>query len=157
MLEMIPTPGAQVLGGLQNRRGDVLAPCVMGLYRNRLGGTVCAAGYYPASELTDLSKYTQLRRIFRLLSGDSLPAVVESYERIRVIAHNGPAAVTFLNTTPDHLKDVSVLVAGHMTHLTLVDERDTATCLHAQGRDGNMTRFVIPEIRPLEMVLLADQ
>ena len=157
MLEMIPAPGAQILGSLQDRKGNVLAPCVTGLYRNRLGGTVCAAGYYPASELTDFSKYTQLHRIFRLLSSDTLPALVESYARIRVIAHAGAPAVTLLNTTPDHLKNVSVLVAGDAAQLILYDERNTATPLRAAGTDGRMTRFVIPEIRPLEMVLLADQ
>ncbi len=156
VVELIPAADAQVLGYLVDAHGVKQADCTMGLYRNRLGGWICAAGYYPTNELSDLSKTTQLKRLFRTLSQDTLPAVVKSYERVRVVARCGDdcLAVTLLNTAPDHLTNVEVLLAGNPMQVVLCDESCAEMVLKPIGKEGNMTCFVLPEIRPLSMVLL---
>ena len=145
-------PGAETLCYLSDFQGRELASCTMGLFRNRLGGIVCAAGYYPAGELSDTAKSTQMKRLMRTLSGDTLPAVVESYERVRAIVRGD--GITLLNTSPDHLTDVAVLVSGNVSRAVLCDENCRETVLQSVGKDGKMTRFVLPQLPPLSVALL---
>lgn len=156
---LIPAKDAQILCYLQDYRGNTLADCTMGIYRNRLGGMVCASGHYPMTELMDTQKCVQLKRVFRQLTGDALPVMVESYHRVRVISRacdNGFAA-TLLNTTPDTLCNVSVLLPDNINTIALTDESCMTIPLESVGADGRMNRFIIPSIAPYSIVLVTGR
>lgn len=153
---LLPDPSAEILCRLEDFHGRTQAPCSMGLFRNRLGGLVCASSHYAASELSDSMKSRQMKRLFRRLSGDTLPVLAESYVRMRFFSRPDAAhhAATLLNINLDRLTDVSVLLSGHLDRAVLTDESCRETVLTPAGIDGGMTRFVIPEMAPYSMYLL---
>ena len=167
--ELLPNEGAEVLCYLQSKAvpltckksqvADIVAGCSMGIYHNTLGGVVCATSYYSFSAISDSQKTLQLKRIFRELSKDALPAYVETYARVHVVAREAVSgnAFTILNMNLDTLTEIVVLVNGHCSQAILTDERCSETVLEAVGYDGAMTRFVIPKLQPYEMYLVSTK
>ena len=156
--ELIPAAGAEVLCRLEDYHGNVRAACSMGLFRNRLGGTVCVCGHYALTEQRDTQRSVLMKRLFRLMSNDTLPIMVESYHRVRAVARlDGTNFVaTLLNTSLDNLTDVTVLLPASVKVITVTDEAMNETVLAPVGEDGNMNRFVIPTMRAMSMLLIAE-
>ena len=156
--ELIPAKGAEVLCRLEDYHGNVKAACSMGLFRNRLGGTVCVCGHYALTEQRDTQRSVLMKRLFRLMSGDTLPIMVESYHRVRAVARlNGTNFVaTLLNTTMDNFTDVTVLLPSSVKAVTVTDEAMNETVLTPVGADGSMNRFVVPRMCGYSMLLLTE-
>lgn len=159
--ELIPCEGAEILCYLADTAylDKTVAECSMGIFHNSLGGVVCAASYYSFSAISDTQKTLQLKRIFRELSHDTLPAVVETYARVHVVARQVASgqAFTILNMNLDTLRNITILVQGQNKKVVLTDELCKQTVLTAIGYDGAMTRFVLPELRPYEMYLIETE
>ena len=156
---LIPHENAEVLCYAEDFHGNKMADCTMGLFHNRLGGVVCAAGYYPTSELSDTVKSLQMKRIFRFLSHEKLPAIIESYHRIRLVVRHdeGGTAILLLNTTDDHLTNVRILVENYLHSLVLCDEKCRETALKPVSQEGTMNRYTISELPPHSVVLLREE
>ncbi len=153
---LIPPPGAETLARLTDYRGAVAAECAMGLYRNRLGGRVCVCAHYATADMGDTMKSVQIKRIFRALSGDTLPFLTESCVRLQAVVRRterGVAAV-LLNPNLDRLTDVAVLFAGKPARLEMIGEDMRPLALDPAGTDGAMTRFILPDLPPYSMALL---
>ena len=157
-VSLIPAEGAEILCRLEDYRGRTLTPCTMGLFHNRLGGTACVAGHFPHSELRDTQKCVQLKRLFRRLTGDRLPLLVESCCRIRAVARPSERryAATLFNTVSDTLSDVAVLVPQSVRTLTCLAQSGKISVLSPVASDGAMLRYVIPELAGLSLCLLTD-
>lgn len=148
-------PGARSLCYLTDHRGRIKADCSMGVFENELGGRVCVSSHYALCGFLDTLKSGQMKRLFRFLSRDSLPALAGSCARLTLTARdtpNGPAAV-LLNANFDTLQNVSVLF-GSCSKLRFVAEDCVPRVLAAAGTDGNMTRFILPPLAPYSMALL---
>lgn len=146
----------KTLSTLIDYHGKTLADCACGIYRNRLGGRICAAGYYPFSWISDYSKTKQLRRLFIYLSDGALPSYVENYTRLRnvTLTGDGRTAVTLLNTNIDELSDISLCVKTDKTSGTLYDMRCNEVKIFAQDAENGYKRFTIKNILPCEMAVI---
>lgn len=154
---LLPADGAEILCSLVDYHNKTLADCSMGMYRNKLGGIVVAAGYYPFTWISDAYKTEQLRRLFRILSKDRIPCIVETYARIRSIARplrDGNIAVTLLNKNLDYLENICISVMTDAETITVTDMRCNEMIVKADVINGKMRTFVIPEIKPWEMCLI---
>ena len=156
---LLPSPGAQTLCFLTDHRGGPRADCSMGWFKNRLGGRVCVSSHYAAVGLSDSLKSVQMKRVFRALSGDSLPFLVQSCVRLEAVARRAAegTAVVLLNPNFDTLTDVAVLFRGNAAALRMTREDGRTFLLPALGRDGNMTRYSIPELPPYTTALLQKE
>ena len=149
-------PAAEKLSYLTDHHGKVAADCVLGIYTNKLGGKVCVSSHYAAADPGDTFKSAQLKRIFRVLSGDRLPFLPESCVLLQAVARQTEAgnAAMLLNPTPDILTDVSVLLAGAPDEIDLIAEDARRRTVPAAGRDGASSRFILPELSPFSMAVL---
>lgn len=156
-IALIPQEGAEILCSLTDYHGRTLADCSMGLYRNKAGGTVCAAGYYPFTWISDCYKTEQLKRVFRILSKDTIPCMAETYARIRLTVRplsGGSIAATLLNKNFDLLRNIRISLLCRSDTVTVTDMRCNETTVKAESNTGRFRSFVIPEIKPWEMCLI---
>ncbi len=131
-------------------------PCCMGLYENSAGGRVCVAGYYPWEQVQNLSKSAQLKRIFRWLSKDTLPAYVESFHRANLWVREaapGVYGLVLLNACLDAARDILLCVRTDRNAIETCSMRCESATVQAAGRDGHYARFIIPHIGPWELLL----
>lgn len=155
-----PVPGAEILSRAEDYHGNVVYPCAMGLFRNRLGGLVCAAGYYPFSLVSDSSKSKQLKRLFVQLSGNTLPGYLESFYRLHLTAHrdaHGRTFWTLYNRNPDIACSLSLALHTQarcirVTSMDMAEERLTTEAINTAYR-----RVRLPDIKPWEFVLLQEE
>ena len=146
--------GAQAISRCVNYTYNETAPCCTGVFENREGGRVCAAGYYPYEQLQNLSKSAQLKSVMRWLSKDTLPAYVSSFHRINLWVRRpqGHIAIALLNASLDPAANVELLVRTEKTQMSIAIEggKSSATAISA---DGPYQRFVMPIVQPWEVAL----
>lgn len=85
-----------------------------------INGETCQGWSY----VQDSLKSTQLKRIFRWLSKDSLPAYVESFCRIynwTRILRNGCTAIALINASLDDINDIYLCVKTKKKSLIIND------------------------------------
>ncbi|MBQ6420884.1 MAG: hypothetical protein IJK02_07430 [Clostridia bacterium] len=153
---LIPRPGAETLCFPEDHHGKTKAACSMGLYQNRLGGRVCAAAHYALTGLTDTHKSLQIKRVFRFLSGDTLPFLPVGCTRLQAVTRRtarGDATVIF-NPNLDTLYNTEILVGGSPNTLVFTSETGFTATLSPTRRDGNMTAFLLPELAPFSVALI---
>jgi hypothetical protein len=130
---------------------------VMGVSENRLGGRVAVLGYYPWTSLQNLSKSTQLKRVVRWLSQDTLPGYVASFHKLALwIRHtdDGRPTVVLVNISADAVENATLMLRTSAVGATLTDMRCREIPLPATERDGVYARFVLPRLAPWEAALV---
>ncbi len=129
----------------------------MGLWTNPIGGKIAVSAYYPWSELSDSQKSAQLKRLFVALSGNTLPAYVASYHRVRLVVRRTVKrnlGCVLLNTNMDTLQNVQVAVCGHYRQATITDESMGEVVLSGTADENGYTTFTLPAMAPYAMYLL---
>lgn len=158
--ELQPRPGAAPLAELVDYAEQTVAACGMGVFENRLGGRVCAAGYYPWTRVENQAKATQMKAVFRWLARETLGAYVASYHRVslwdRVLA-DGRHAVALANCYLDPAEQVELMLLTDATAVRLVDMADRETTVAAAGTDGAYQRFVLPRLEPWQLYLAVTE
>jgi hypothetical protein len=148
-----------------NYRGEVLSECAMGVYENRLGGRICAAGYYPWELLQSAVKARQIKNIFRYLSKNTLPAYVESWRRVFCWARQldgGRISVALINASLEYLKDTVVMIrapgtASETPCIAYSMKCEELPCTPVPEKSGSgYNAFAVPSIPPWQMVLLIN-
>jgi hypothetical protein len=156
---------AAVLSRMVDYRGGVLSECAMGVYENRLGGRICAAGYYPWELLQSAVKARQIKNIFRYLSKDTLPAYVESWRRVFCWARQldgGRVSVALINASLEYLKDTVVMIRARGTAsetpcIAYSMKCEEMRCTPVPEKSGGgYNAFTVPSIPPWQMVLLIN-
>ena len=158
-IELLPSPEAEVLSSAVDYHDRLMYPCAMGLYRNKLGGIVCASGYYPFKLITDGNKAMQLKRIFRLLSKDTLPGYLEPFYRARLTAHrkaDGQMVWTLFNHNLDVGRDLSLILRTEKQNLYLTDMELRTVLLETEELNHGYRRAVLPDVKPWELVLIEE-
>lgn len=150
---------ARVLGyrGV-SRLGDVdkSSPC-LGVYENRQGGRFAAAGYAPWTYLQSRQKAEQIKRLFRWLSKDTLPAYVESYHKAHLWVRDlggGKMAAILLNSSFEPAEKLSLLVKTPDAKAEVITQDCAAQMVMKAGEDGVYNRFVLPTLPAWSMVLI---
>lgn len=136
--------------------GEV-APCCMGIFENKLGGRVCAAGYYPWEQLQNLSKSAQIKSVMQWLSRDSLAAHIASFHRINLWVREtapGHYAIALLNAYADPAEAIEIVVRTQQPTLTHYDNRCAKATLSAATAPQGHARFTLPKLEPWGMALL---
>lgn len=146
----------QVLARLTNYSGDTLGSCCMGVFENRLGGRVCAAGYYPWTYLQSFSKSTQIKSVMRWLSRDTIPAYVASFDRANCWARDvgGAAPAVVVTNASIDTASITLAVRTSCDYLWVHDMQCGQEGVTAVGTDGPYKLFDLPEIGPWEMRLV---
>ncbi len=150
---------ARILGYRGVRRlGDVEknSPC-MGLYENRQGGRFAAAGYSPWTYLQSRPKSEQIKRIFRWLSKDTLPAYVESYHKVHLWVRDlggGKMAAVLLNSSFDPAEKLSLLARASSGKVEVIAQDCSSKVVIKAGDDGVYSRFVLPVLPSWNMVII---
>ena len=150
----------QILSRLIDYHGRVLCECASGIYENRLGGRICAAGYSPRNLICDYLKTKQLKQIFLWLSKGMLPSFVESYERIRnmTLTGEGRTGVALYNSTNDEKVNVSVYVHTDSDEAVLYLSDGTSKRIYATRKEacfgGQYHVYEIDRIAAFDQVLL---
>lgn len=145
----------QILSKLVDYHGNVIGECCMGLYENSLGGRICVSGYYPYNSLNNYFKSTQLKKIFRWLSCDGLPAYVESETKIRNLSYEkeGRVLVSLFNYTNDSQKNVCICIKTDSDEAIVYYSNCAPQKICASAADGGYKKFVVDEIPPFEILL----
>lgn len=145
----------QILSKLVDYHGTVIGECCMGLYENSLGGRICVSGYYPYNSLNNYFKSTQLKKIFRWLSCDGLPAYVESETKIRNLSYEkeGRVLVSLFNYTNDSQKNVCICIKTDSDEAIVYYSNCVPQKICASAADGGYKKFVVDEIPPFEILL----
>lgn len=145
----------QILSKLVDYHGNVIGECCMGLYENSLGGRICVSGYYPYNSLNNYFKSTQLKKIFRWLSRDGLPAYVESETKIRNLSYEkeGRVLVSLFNYTNDSQKNVCICIKTDSDEAIVYYSNCAPQKICASAADGGYKKFVVDEIPPFEILL----
>ncbi|MCC6155324.1 MAG: hypothetical protein IT367_16265, partial [Candidatus Hydrogenedentes bacterium] len=149
--------GAQAISRCVDYTYAETAPCVMGVFENKLGGRVCVAGYYPWEQLQNLSKASQLKSVMRWLSKDTLPAYIASYHRVNVWAREtapGRFAIALLNAYLDPAESVEIAVRTDRSSLEFYDKNCVRTAVAATDNESGYARFSLPAIGPWEVALI---
>ena len=151
------SPDCQVLSCLTDYNGAVTAPCCMGLFENKLGGRICAAGYYPWAMLEDTQKSRQIRRIFDYLTRGKLISSVESFCRV----HNwtrrlpdGRVAAALLNASLDRLTGCRIRVRTTAETGCWVDMDGKETRLSSEPGPEGSRLFTLPDFAPWSLGML---
>jgi hypothetical protein len=151
-------PGARLLAEVVDFNQDSAGPCA-GVFENSLGGRVAVMGYYPWVMLQTLAKTSQLKTLFRWLSGDRLPAYVASYSKVCLWCRTnsaGKLAFMLVNTSLDACDNLALHARTGGENLALVRMDGSEEPLASVGQDGPYSQYIFPSLRPWEMVLLAS-
>ncbi|MCL1951449.1 MAG: hypothetical protein FWF60_01335 [Oscillospiraceae bacterium] len=150
-------PSCEILSRMQDYSGNILSACSWGTFENARGGRVCVAGYYPWSYIQSRPKLRQIVRLFRWLSGDTLPSLPGSYCRLhnwtRRLEHGGIAAA-LINASLDTLLNTEILLQTEAKNCVAYDMRCEKMDCRFLGRREGYNAFSIPVIRPWQMVLV---
>lgn len=151
-------PAARTLARLVDYTGQTSAETSMAVFENEWGGRVAVAGYHPWNYFQSRPKSTQMKRVFRWLSGDRLEAWVESFERgnlwVRADESGKPSALVFYNATYDAAKKPVLMIRTMDESVTFYDRSLRPTPVSATATDGPYRRFELPEVGPWELVLV---
>lgn len=157
-LALIPNnANAQVLSGLVDYNRSPVAPCVAGIFENRLGGKVCVAGYYPWTYLQSLPKCTQMKNLMRWLSKDRLPCYVDSYNRMNLWARRvseDVTAVALINSTIEPANNTKLMLRTESDDVLVYGMNCGETRITSSWTDGVYKLFVLPSISGWDMRLI---
>lgn len=134
---------------------------VAGVYTNTLGGRVAVLGYYPWRSLGTLAKASQLKALLRWLSGDTLPAYVDSFAKVTLWCRRdaqGHPALLVLNASMDDLDDVRLYIRDVGDNLWASKQGDWregwTEGVARVDTDGVYGVYELPALRAWEAALL---
>jgi hypothetical protein len=148
---------AEMLARIIDYAHQQVAPCCMGAYENRLGGRICVAGYYPWTQLQNLSKSSQLKSVMRWLSKDTLPAYIRSFHRVNLWVRQpqkGTHAIALTNASLDPAEGLTILVRTEKAVARVFDMQRRVVKISASSTDGAYHGFILPPVEPWQMRLI---
>ncbi len=144
------------LARLVNYQNRELASCSLGIYENALGGRVAVAGYYPLRDLHFEHKITTMKKLFRWLTKDTLPAELLSYHRIPMWCREcgDKTIVQMCNAYLDPAENVTIRVRSAGNTAVVTDWSMDSQIIHGQPDGTGKTIFTLPEIAPWHSVII---
>ena len=153
---LIPNKNAEIICNLTDYNNSKIAECSLGLYKNKLGGTIIAASYYPWNDLLDSQKSQQMKRIFKLLSNNKIPTYVSSYSRVRIFCrkNGGKKTLIIFNCNFDRLEDVTVDIKTDSDNIKAFAQSGTEMPVKLSRQENGYLRAELPELEPYSFYLL---
>ncbi len=158
----LTSPKAETLSSAVDYGGNEVAKTILGIYENPLGGRVCLNGYFPWSNFYNYPKQSQIRRIMRWLSKDTLPGYVDSFGKIhfwmRKQAEDGSFAAVAINANFDPAEEAAFMIKTELSEITVYDFDCNETSVKGSEPDSDgYRRFVVPEIAPWQPILIVGK
>jgi hypothetical protein len=147
---------ARPLSRMIDYGGATVAECCLGVYENALGGRICVAGYYPWSFLLGYAKSTQMKRIIRWLSKDTLPGYVGSYHKINMWARKtttGEPAFILANSSLMEAEGMDLYIKTRGTRLMFTGMDRKPVEISSKCTDGEYTIFSLPQINAMNIAI----
>jgi hypothetical protein len=147
---------AQVLSTVVDYGGKHYG-ATMGTFENTLGGRVAVCGYFPWRFVHNLSKSSQMKSVVRWLSKDTLPAYVESFEKVNIWCRKTPAGgngIFVLNSSFDVIDDLRIHVLTDKDELSVFDMDCREEKTHRCCNYGKYGEFSIRNLKPWTAVLV---
>lgn len=142
---------AEVLSVLKDYDGrDKGISC--GIWQNKSGGRVCVIGYEAFDWWYSLAGTVEIKNIFRWLSKDTIPAYVESSERVAIWPRktvNGETGATIVNLSLDRIEGMKVLFKERAKKAVYVysDCETVQECVvSCRVRPDGYTEVVLPQL-----------
>ncbi|NLF01937.1 MAG: hypothetical protein GX601_13270 [Anaerolineales bacterium] len=154
--------GVAVLATLVDYLDRELGPCLT-VYENALGGRVAVAGYYAWFLLHNFAKSSQMKRLCRWLSRDSLPVVVDTFAKVVIWARGepgAPPALVLLNASMDLLDEVVLSIRDGAERYVYSSLDGGSATLNSQPADGGSTdqrRLTLANVPPWGVSLLRPE
>jgi len=148
---------SETLAKMVDYGGIELASCCMGIYENKLGGRICAAGYYPWTFLQSFPKASQVRKVICWLSKYSIPAYIDSYIKTNIwVRHLGKdhLGIVLINSSLDDVNDVILYVRTEKKSLSITNMNCNETIINTCIEEGSYKKFNIPRIATWDMILV---
>ena len=149
--------GAQILSEMIDYDGRRIAPCCMGVFENRLGGRVCAAGYFAWTHLQNLAKSSEIKKVLRWLSRDTLSAYICSYHKINMWTRElsgGSYTISIVNASLDLAENVRLAARTERTDLCVTDMKCSDTAITCSCSEGPYREFILPTLQPWSIYLV---
>ncbi len=151
-------PGVETASSAVDYGGERTAETIVGLYENPRGGRVCVNGYFPWTNFYNNAKESQMREVMRWLSRDRLPGYVDSFCRallwIRKPDESGKTAALAINANYDPAENFALKLRTKSDSIDVYDARCEKQTIQAESVDGAYKRFVVPEVKPWEPILI---
>jgi hypothetical protein len=151
---------SQILSRMINYAHDEIASCTSGIFENKLGGRIYAAGYCPWSFMQYLSKSSMMKSLFRWLSKETLPAYIDSFHKINLWARRtieNKQAIALLNTSLDSVENVELMIKNDSQEMVLYDMGCKSATIESIERDNSYRKFMLAEIPSWQMVLVCEE
>ena len=148
---------AQILARMVDYSNKQIASCCMGIFENILGGRVCVGGYFPWTFLQSVSKSSQIKRIMRWLSKDSLPAYVDSYHKVNMWvreSESGEYSIPMINVYSDTAECLTLALRTAEESICVVDMDCNETIIKSSKSDGPYKKFILPHLGAWQMCLV---
>jgi len=148
--------GARVLSEGADYAGKKYGP-LSGVYENGQGGRVAVCGYFPWTFLQNLAKSSQMKRLCRWLSKETLPAWVMSFAKVPLWCRRdaqGQLAMLVLNASLDAQEGLKVAVRGAAPEMDLVRTDGRTERVKDAGKDGEYSVLEISRVAPWEVALI---
>lgn len=159
--EIIPaSPLSRPLSETINYQDEILAGCCMGLFENKVGGRVCASGYYPFTYISDTLKTAQLKSVMLYLSKGTLPSYVETYCRIRnhTFVIGNKIYIALCNPSNQAIFNLTVAVRTDKEDAIIYNskaERSVIVSSEKTTFEGSCyNHFTAERLNPFEMLLI---
>lgn len=135
---------------------DGTDPCSLALYENDLGGRVVSAGFSPFAYIGDRYKSTQLKRIFRRLSGNTLPSYVETFCRIRnhTFVDGDKITVALINPTNEDLEEVRVAIRSDKRSAKVWNQDCIEKNIPSEEGENGYRVVTVPSVPAYEITLI---
>ena len=134
--------------------GGQAAGYASGIFENELDGRIFASGYSPFNWLDSFNRVTFLKRIFRFLSHDKLPAFVASPHKVAIWCRDN--CIVLANLMAGKASNVT-LAANTTAELLQVFQREGSTIrkttLAATGHDGPYNIFSLGDLAYQEILV----
>jgi cystathionine beta-lyase family protein involved in aluminum resistance len=110
--------------------------------------------------MKSLSKSSQIKSVFRWLSGDKIPAYIASYHKINIWvreAKDGKSVLTITNSSYDTAETVVLMLKTECTSIKMYDMDCKMSLIHSDGQDGLYRKFTIPTVPSWQMRLISAE
>ncbi len=148
--------GSRALSRMIDYAGKTVAECCLGVFENALGGRVCVAGYYPWSFLLSYTKSTQMKRIIRWLSKDTLPGFIGSYHKINMWARKtttGEPAFILANSSLMEAEGLEIYIRTREKNLIFTGMDNKPVQVKSKGTDGEYSIFSLPQLNAMSIAM----
>lgn len=123
-----------------------------GIYENPFGGRIYVGGYCAFKWFEGFNRCESLKRIFRYVSRDTLPAYIASFHKVALFSRGSSAVLS--NLTAGNISDVTIAIKTDSPEVTVIKDANTSITVKADRFDGSYSFYNIGDIGYQQVILI---